>query len=118
MESGLDGRILGEQSFGAEARADDNRVGPSLYGVVGRKAGTEPGFSYTESLKDSGVTHTTGLPSFNAATSVLGCPTITLPLLAVSGLPVGVPVIAQRHEDAALTGLARWAMDHLKPVVV
>ncbi len=35
---------------------DDNRVGPSLYGVVGRKAGTEPGFNYTESLKDSGVT--------------------------------------------------------------
>jgi cytochrome c len=35
---------------------DDNRLGPSLYGVVGRKAGTEPGFSYSTSLKDSGVT--------------------------------------------------------------
>jgi len=35
---------------------DDNRLGPSLYGVVGRKAGTEPGFAYTQSLKDSGVT--------------------------------------------------------------
>jgi cytochrome c len=35
---------------------DDNRLGPSLYGVVGRKAGAEPGYVYTQSLKDSGVT--------------------------------------------------------------
>jgi cytochrome c len=34
----------------------DNRLGPSLYGVVGRKAGTEPGYAYTQSLKESGVT--------------------------------------------------------------
>jgi Asp-tRNA(Asn)/Glu-tRNA(Gln) amidotransferase A subunit family amidase len=68
-------------------------------------------------LKDSGVTHTTGLPSFNACTSVLGSPAITLPLLAVSGLPVGVQVIGQRHADAALTGTARWVLDHIRPVV-
>jgi cytochrome c len=35
---------------------DDNRLGPSLYGVVGRKAGTEPGFGYSNSVKSSGVT--------------------------------------------------------------
>lgn len=35
---------------------DDNRLGPSLYGVVGRKAGTEPGFAYSQSVKDSGIT--------------------------------------------------------------
>jgi len=35
---------------------DDNRLGPSLYGVVGRKAGQLAGFGYSESLKDSGVT--------------------------------------------------------------
>jgi cytochrome c len=35
---------------------DDNRLGPSLYSVVGRKAGAEPGYGYTQSLKDSGVT--------------------------------------------------------------
>lgn len=33
----------------------DNRIGPTLYGVVGRKAGTVPGFDYSESLKDSGI---------------------------------------------------------------
>ena len=35
---------------------DDNRLGPSLYGVVGRKAGIEPGYGFTDSLKSSGVT--------------------------------------------------------------
>lgn len=35
---------------------DDNRLGPSLYGVVGRKAGALPGFAYSDSLKESGVT--------------------------------------------------------------
>jgi cytochrome c len=35
---------------------DDNRLGPSLYGVIGRKAGSLEGFAYSESLKDSGVT--------------------------------------------------------------
>ena len=35
---------------------DDNRLGPSLYGVVGRKAGTQTGYRFTQSLKDSGVT--------------------------------------------------------------
>lgn len=34
----------------------DNRLGPTLYGVVGRKAGIVPGFSYSDSLKSSGIT--------------------------------------------------------------
>ena len=68
--------------------------------------------------KDSGVTHTTGLPAFNAVTSVLGAPAITLPLLSVAGLPVGVQVIGQPHADAALTGLAAWLTDHIRPQAV
>jgi cytochrome c len=33
-----------------------NRVGPSLFGVVGRKAGTAPNYSYSEAMKTSGKT--------------------------------------------------------------
>ena len=35
---------------------NDNRLGPTLYGVVGRKAGMEAGYGYTDSVKSSGVT--------------------------------------------------------------
>jgi len=38
--------------------AGKNKVGPSLFGVIGRKAGTEPGFSYSESMKNFGKTWT------------------------------------------------------------
>lgn len=32
-----------------------NKVGPSLAGVVGRKAGTVPGFAYSAANRDSGL---------------------------------------------------------------
>jgi cytochrome c len=34
----------------------ENKVGPSLAGVLGRKAGTEPGFSYSAALKGQDIT--------------------------------------------------------------
>ena len=30
-------------------------IGPSLFGVVGRKAGTTPGFAYSNAMKNSGL---------------------------------------------------------------
>jgi cytochrome c len=32
----------------------DNRLGPSLYGVIGRKAGTAPGYTYSSAMADAG----------------------------------------------------------------
>jgi cytochrome c len=32
-----------------------NRVGPGLEGIIGRKAGTAPGFSYSSAMKQSGI---------------------------------------------------------------
>lgn len=57
---------------------------------------------------DGGISHTTGLPAFNAWTSVTGAPAISLPLLAVDGLPCGIQVVGQQHGDHRLTGIARW----------
>jgi cytochrome c len=37
-------------------REGDNRLGPSLYGVVGRQAGTAPGFAYSSAMKNAGIT--------------------------------------------------------------
>ncbi len=39
-----------------EAIEGKNRVGPSLYGVVGRRAGGMPDFTYSPVLKGSGIT--------------------------------------------------------------
>jgi Asp-tRNA(Asn)/Glu-tRNA(Gln) amidotransferase A subunit family amidase len=50
----------------------------------------------------------TGDISFNAGTSALGCPAVTVPLLAVEGMPVGVQIIGQWHEDARATAIAAW----------
>ncbi|MFC7544128.1 hypothetical protein ACFQU2_38455 [Siccirubricoccus deserti] len=43
---------------------------------------------------------------------------MTVPLLAVGGLPVGVQVMGQMHQDARMTALARWLLENVAPVVV
>ena len=73
---------------------------------IGEVTGGEAGYGFV-----------TGDPAFNAATSALGCPTITLPLLSIGGLPVGVQFMAQPHADWPLTGMARWALASLAPEV-
>jgi cytochrome c len=35
--------------------AGDNRLGPTLHGVVGRQAGSLPGYNFSQALKRSGV---------------------------------------------------------------
>jgi cytochrome c len=35
-----------------------NRVGPSLYGIIGRDAGTVDGFRYSKAMAESGITWT------------------------------------------------------------
>ncbi len=33
-----------------------DKVGPNLHGIIGRKAGTEANFAYSDALKNSGIT--------------------------------------------------------------
>jgi len=100
-----------------EARRAFAAVGPLADGLISLSS-VGPAPPMGNGAKDSGITHTTGLPAYNAATSVLGSPAITLPLLAVGGMPVGVQVIGQCHQDAALTGLAAWVRGTIRPVSV
>ena len=58
----------------------------------------------------------TGNPVFNLPGSMLLAPVITLPLMAVEGLPLGVQLIGHCHADHRLHGIARWAMESLRPV--
>ena len=60
----------------------------------------------------------TGDPVFNFPSSMLFAPAVGMPLMSVGGMPVGVQVFGQQHEDAAMTGIARWILGAVTPVVV
>lgn len=61
---------------------------------------------------------TTGNSACNVFTSQVGMPSITMPLMAVGGLPVGVQLCGAWHGDHALTGLVAWTLANIKPVAV
>jgi cytochrome c len=54
----------GEQVFArcamchSNAKGDGNKIGPNLFGVVGRKAGTAAEFSYSPAMKTAGFVWT------------------------------------------------------------
>jgi Asp-tRNA(Asn)/Glu-tRNA(Gln) amidotransferase A subunit family amidase len=54
---------------------------------------------------------------FNAPSSMLFAPAVTMPLMSVGGMPVGVQLMCQQHEDARVTALARWMLGAVAPVV-
>ena len=60
----------------------------------------------------------TGDYVFNAPSSMLFAPAVTVPLMAVGGLPVGVQVMGQRGEDARAAAIARWLLEAVEPVAV
>ena len=59
----------------------------------------------------------TGDSVCNTPSSMLHAPCVTMPLLGVDGMPVGVQLMGQQHEDARVTGLARWVIGAVTPVV-
>src|SRR5215813_122990 len=64
------------------------------------------------------VPHPTGNAVFNYPSSMLFVPAVTVPLLSVSGMPVGVQLMGQQHDDARITALARWLLETVPSVVV
>ena len=53
----------------------------------------------------------TGDPAFNSMWTLLGVPTVTVPLLEVSGLPLGAQLVGLRQGEARLLRIARWLED-------
>jgi Asp-tRNA(Asn)/Glu-tRNA(Gln) amidotransferase A subunit family amidase len=58
----------------------------------------------------------TGDPSCNFASSVLGAPNVSIPHLAIDGLPLGVQLLGQPLGDAQVTAIARWLAENVEPV--
>ena len=57
-QAGEDGAALLRGSCVACHSLNQNRVGPSLAGVVGRPAGTAPGYIYSAAIRNSGIVWT------------------------------------------------------------
>ena len=65
---------------------------------------------------ESAYAFKTGSPAFNAVTSALGSPALTLPLAAIGGLPLGIQLISQPHTDWDLTGYGNWLQQSIQTV--
>ena len=53
----------------------------------------------------------TGNTVFNAPASVSGGPALSLPLMAVEGMPLGFQLMGFAHADTRVAGIARWMLE-------
>lgn len=60
----------------------------------------------------------TGDAVFNYPSSLIGAPVVTVPVMAVDGMPVGLQIMGQRNEDARMTAMASWIHKNVDPVIV
>lgn len=60
----------------------------------------------------------TGDAVFNYPSSMIGAPVVTVPVMAVGGMPVGLQIMGQRNEDARITAMASWIYGNVDPVIV
>jgi cytochrome c len=72
-------------------KGGENRLGPNLFGVVGRRAGAVPDFKYTNAFRTTAT--------FEWTEGLLG-PWIALPAVMVPGTAMGVfPGVSDRDKD-------------------
>ncbi len=89
--------------------------------LLGRRAASRAAYAKAAARYDAFVTlgacgaapkglGSTGNTIMNVAASLLGCPAITLPLLADEGLPLGLQLMGGVDRDAALFDTAAWVL--------
>jgi Asp-tRNA(Asn)/Glu-tRNA(Gln) amidotransferase A subunit family amidase len=54
-----------------------------------------------------------GSAIYNEASSIIGMPAVSLPLLHVENMPTGVQLQGMRHRDEALVAAASWIVPHI-----
>jgi cytochrome c len=79
-------------------KGGENRIGPNLFGIVGRRAGTMQGFRYTNAFRTTAT--------FEWTEGLLG-PWISLPSVMVPGTAMGnFPGVSDRDKDDIVAYLA------------
>ena len=72
-------------------KGGENRLGPNLFGIIGKRAGTAPEFKYTNAFRNTAT--------FEWTEGLLG-PWIALPAVMVPGTAMGVfPGVSDRDKD-------------------
>ncbi|MDP2801851.1 MAG: amidase [Phreatobacter sp.] len=106
----LSQREVGRQKLAALAHLADGLIGVSATGPAPVWERDRPGAPLPKAP--------TGDYACNAATSLLGAPAVTVPVLGVRGLPLGMQIVGQPHDDARITAIAAWAVKTVAPVSV
>jgi cytochrome c len=79
-------------------KGGEHRLGPNLFGILGRRAGTAQGFRYTNAFRTTAT--------FEWTEGLLG-PWISLPSVMVPGTAMGtVPGVSDRDKDDIVAYLA------------
>ena len=105
----LDGREAAQAAWSRALETVDGALMLSCPGPAHVWAGDRPG--------EPPLARPTGDAVFNTPASILFAPAVSMPLMAVGGLPVGVQVMGGQGADARMTGFARWILDAVEPVV-
>jgi cytochrome c len=79
-------------------KGGENRIGPNLSGILGRRAGTAPGFKYTNAFRT--------IATFEWTEGLLGS-WIALPSVMIPGTAMGAfPGVSDRDKDDIVAYLA------------
>jgi Asp-tRNA(Asn)/Glu-tRNA(Gln) amidotransferase A subunit family amidase len=102
-------RVEASRRIGADAYCQALEKQESLRRLVADMAGLADGFVTLTASGPApvGLEHT-GSRSFQIFWTLTAAPCVTVPRLAVSGLPVGLQILGYRDRDADLAGLAGW----------
>jgi len=97
-----------QRAYARLASIVDGLIAPSSLGPA-------PVWVHNE-LDDTEPPMPTGDIVFNAPSSLLWAPSVTLPLTSVAGMPMGVQFMAQPNRDAYAVSVARWIASNVAPV--
>lgn len=107
-QAALRTRIALQKAYAALAEIADGVLLPS-------SSGPAPVWVHN-TLDDLQPPMPTGDIVFNAPSSIIGAPAVTMPLTLIGNMPMGIQFMAQHGQDAYAVAVARWIKKNVSPV--